>query len=86
MDELSDALKNDSTENIVKIRDKCLEIIKSCIEKDGGGEQRNIQQDPFAEGNFVSDSIRNIVFGGKKPLNKKVVVGRYVGFITKYYY
>ena len=83
MDELLDALKNDCTENIVKIRDKCWDEIKSCIDR---GRERNIQQDPFAEGNYVSDSIRNIVFDEKKPLNKKVVAGRYVCFITKYYY
>ena len=82
MDDLLTALQNDQTERIVEIRDKCVdEIIRKTIYRGGDTSKCNFRYDAFAEGNHVTESIRDILLSEIRPPNKKVLVIRYVYFI-----
>ena len=82
MDDLLSALQNDQTERIVEIRDKCVdEITRKTIYRGGDTSKYNFRYDAFAEGNHVTESIRDILLSEIRPPNKKVSVIRYVYFI-----
>ena len=78
MDDLLIALQNDQTERIVEIRDKCVdEIIRKTIYT-SDTSKCNFRYDAFAEGNHVTESIRDILLSEIRPPNKKVSVLRHV--------
>ena len=71
---IKDFLKNDNRGKLSKIREYCLERIKTALSKCGNDEQK-FERDIFGA-SCISETVKAIVFGGMDRSDIIVVAGR----------